>query len=86
MFLEGLGNSLVVQWLGLHSLNAKGPSSIPGQKLQFLCSQKKKFLEGLSPPKDSEEQAMSNVAESGALWRYGCVGQIYPCLCCYMNQ
>ena len=25
------GNSLVVQWLGLSSLTAKGPSSIPGR-------------------------------------------------------
>lgn len=35
------GGFLVVQWLGLHGITATGPSSIPGQKLQFLCSQKK---------------------------------------------
>ena len=26
-----LGNSLVVQWLGLHALTAEGPGSIPGR-------------------------------------------------------
>ena len=26
-----MGNSLVVQWLGLHAFTAKGPGSIPGQ-------------------------------------------------------
>ena len=25
------GNSLMVQWLGLHAFTAKGPGSIPGQ-------------------------------------------------------
>ena len=28
---EWSGTSLVVQWLGLHSPNARGPGSIPGQ-------------------------------------------------------
>ena len=26
-----IGNSLAVQWLGLHALTAQGPDSIPGQ-------------------------------------------------------
>ena len=29
--LNGLGNSLVVQWLRLHALTAEGRGSIPGQ-------------------------------------------------------
>ena len=40
------GNSLVVQWLGLHTLTAEGPSSIPGQGTKIpqvvLHDQKKK--------------------------------------------
>ena len=45
-FLEGLGNSLAVQWLGLHALTAKGPGSIPGWGMKIpqatRHSQKKK--------------------------------------------
>ena len=29
------GNSLVVQWLGLHTFTAKGPGSIPGQETKI---------------------------------------------------
>ena len=29
--IPDLGNSLVVQWLGLHAFIAEGPGSIPGQ-------------------------------------------------------
>ena len=40
------GNSLAVQWLGLHTLTAKGPGSIPGQGTKTpqaaRCSKKKK--------------------------------------------
>ena len=40
-----LGSSLVVQWLGLHALTAKGPGSIPGQGTKIpravRCGQKK---------------------------------------------
>ena len=43
------GNSLVVQWLGLHAFTAKGRGSIPvlGTKIlqATLCSQKFLFLE-----------------------------------------
>ena len=28
--LTSVGNSLAIQWLGLHALTAKGPGSIPG--------------------------------------------------------
>ena len=28
---SNIGHSLAVQWLGLHALPVKGPSSIPGQ-------------------------------------------------------
>ena len=28
---EPSGNSLAIQWLGLHALPAEGPGSIPGQ-------------------------------------------------------
>ena len=28
--LSQIGNSLIVQWLGLHSLTARGPGLIPG--------------------------------------------------------
>ena len=31
LFIEQLGNFLVVQWLRLHASNAGGPGSIPGQ-------------------------------------------------------
>ena len=41
-----LGNSLVVQWLGLHALTAEGPGSIPGQGTKIPqatgCGEKKK--------------------------------------------
>ena len=40
-----LGNSLVVQWLGLDIFHCHGPGSIPGQGTKILqaaqCSQKK---------------------------------------------
>ena len=38
------GNSLVVQWLGLHTLTAEGLGSIPGQgtKIPQAAQQKKK--------------------------------------------
>ena len=32
--LMNKGNSLVVQWLGLHALTADGPGSIPGRELK----------------------------------------------------
>ena len=31
-----LGNSLVVQWLGLHAFTAEGPGSIPGRETKIL--------------------------------------------------
>ena len=31
-----LGNSLAVQWLGLHAFSAVGLGSIPGQKTKML--------------------------------------------------
>ena len=41
-----MGNSLAVQWLGLHVLIAEGPGSIPGQGTKnpqaVRCSQKRK--------------------------------------------
>ena len=41
-----LGNSLVVQWLGLYAFTAKGSGSISGQGTKIpqavQCSQKKK--------------------------------------------
>ena len=33
---RNFGNSLVVQWLGLHAFTAKGPSSISGQGTKIL--------------------------------------------------
>ena len=30
--MDGTGTSLVVQWLKLRALNARGPGSIPGQR------------------------------------------------------
>ena len=43
------GNSLAVQWLGLHSLTAKDPGSIPGQgtkirKLRRVAKKKKNSI------------------------------------------
>ena len=42
------GNSLGVQWLGLHAVTAKGPGSIPGQGTKIphatWCGQKKNRL------------------------------------------
>ena len=45
------GNSLVVQWLGLHAFTAKGPSLIPGLGLRSHISacrtvqpKKKKYM------------------------------------------
>ena len=44
------GNSLVVQWLGLHALTAEGPGSIPGRGTKILqaahSNQKKKRQQG----------------------------------------
>ena len=37
-----LGNSLVVQWLGLRAFTAEGPDSIPGQKTKTLRGAGKK--------------------------------------------
>ena len=41
-----LGNSLMVQWIGLHAVTAKGTDLIPGWGTKILqakgCSQKKK--------------------------------------------
>ena len=34
--MSTLGNSLVVQWLGLHSLTAKDVGSIPSQGTKIL--------------------------------------------------
>ena len=34
--IEDLGNSLVVQWLGLCTFTAKGPGSIPGRGTKIL--------------------------------------------------
>ena len=31
-----MGNSLVVQWLGLHTFTAEGPGSIPDQGTKIL--------------------------------------------------
>ena len=44
----GDGNSLVVRWLGLGALTAKGPASIPGQRTkipQAARHSQKKVLE-----------------------------------------
>ena len=30
-----MGNSLVVQWLGLHTFTAKGSCSIPGREMEI---------------------------------------------------
>ena len=42
------GNSLVIQWLGLHISTAGDPGSVPGQGAKILqdalCSQKKKII------------------------------------------
>ena len=35
---KGLGNSLAVQWLGLHASTAGGPGSIPGPGTKILAS------------------------------------------------
>ena len=46
-----LGNSLAVQWLGLHALTAEGPGSIPGWGTKIpqavQCDQKNKVGYGL---------------------------------------
>ena len=43
-----MGNSLVVQWLGLRAFTAKGAGSTPGQGTKILqttsCGQKKKKI------------------------------------------
>ena len=48
---EDCGNSLVVQWLGLHTLTAEGLGSISGQASKFpqvaQCGKKEKKLEYL---------------------------------------
>ena len=36
--IEPIGNSPVVQWLGLHTFTVKGPGSIPGQGTKILHS------------------------------------------------
>ena len=45
---KGGGNSLVVQWLGLHAFTAKDQGSIPGQGTKIpqatWCGQKKIFF------------------------------------------
>ena len=45
ILLKWLGNSLVVQWLGLSAFTAKGTGSIPGQgtKIPQATHQKKKW-------------------------------------------
>ena len=46
-YLNSVGNSLVVQWLGLHAFTAKGAGSIPGRGTKIPQAaqngQKKKF-------------------------------------------
>ena len=50
MFLKlfHVGNSLVVQWLGLHAFTAKGEGAIPGRGTKILQTtqggQKKKII------------------------------------------
>ena len=51
VFLSFIGNSLVVQWLGLHAPTARSPGSIPGEGTKIpqamQSGPKKKVLKSL---------------------------------------
>ena len=48
------GNSLAVQWLGLHAFTAKGPGSIPGWGTKIPQA-----LQSKKPPKNKKPPTLS---------------------------
>ena len=67
-----MGNSLVVQWLGLRASTAGGPDSIPGRGTKILqvawCGQKNKQTKNIYTLKIKKQKRPKEGCEALASW------------------
>ena len=65
--MNKVGNSLAVQWLGLHALTAEGPGSIPGRGTkipQAVWHGQKKQKNNNNKKKTQNKQTNKNLNEN----------------------